>query len=68
MLADEAARFAAANGAQLVSCVCPLDQSWEPRTVTVRVAKEARLWPLGLLTVTAVSRAEFLPALLLTGS
>ena len=64
---DEAARFAAANGARLVSCVCPLDSSWEPRTVTVRVTKEARLWLLGSLTVTAVSRAEFLPALLLTG-
>ncbi|MFH1330522.1 MAG: Rv3654c family TadE-like protein [Actinomycetota bacterium] len=63
---EEAARFATANGARLLSCVCPVDPSWEPRTVTVRVAREARLWPVGLLTVTAVGRAEFLPALLLT--
>jgi secretion/DNA translocation related TadE-like protein len=65
--ADEAARFATANGARLLSCACPVDPSWEPRTVTVRVAREARLWPLGSLTVTAVGRAEFLPALLLMG-
>jgi len=63
---EEAARFAAANGARLLSCACPVDPSWEPRLVTVRVAREARLWPLGSLTVTAVSRAEFEPALLLT--
>jgi secretion/DNA translocation related TadE-like protein len=64
---DEAARFAAANGVRLVSCACPVDGSWEARTVTVRVAKEARLWPVGSVTVTAVSRAEFEPALLLLG-
>jgi secretion/DNA translocation related TadE-like protein len=65
--ADEAARFALANGAELLSCACPVDHSWEPRTVTVQVAREVHLWPVGFLTVTAVSRAEFLPALLLTG-
>ena len=65
--ADEAARFATANGARLLSCACPSDHSWEPRTVTVRVAREVRLWPVGSLTVIAVGRAEFLPALLLTG-
>jgi len=63
--ADEAARFAAANGARLVSCVCPVDPSWEPRTVTVRVVTEVRVWPIGTATVTAVGRAEFIPALLL---
>jgi hypothetical protein len=35
--------------------------------VTVRVARELRLWPVGSVTVTAVGRAEFLPALLLVG-
>jgi secretion/DNA translocation related TadE-like protein len=65
--AEEAARFALANGASLLSCACPVDPSWGPRTVTVRVAREVRLWPGGLLTVTAVSRAEFEPALLLLG-
>jgi hypothetical protein len=64
--AEEAARFAAANGARLLSCICPLDPSWEPRTVTVRVAREARLWLLGSVAVTAIGRAEFFPALLLT--
>ena len=65
--ADEAARFAAANGARLLWCACPPDPSWEPRTVTLEVAREVRLWPAGSLTVTAMGRAEFLPALLLTG-
>jgi len=63
---EEAARFAAANGARLLWCACPMDPSWEPRTVTVQVAREAHLWPVGSLTVTAIGRAEFLPALLLT--
>lgn len=65
--AEEAARFAAANGAQLLSCACPVDPSWAPRAVTVQVARQAPLWPVGSVTVTATSRAEFLPALLLTG-
>ena len=61
----EAARFAAANGTRLVECVCPTDASWEPRTVTVRVARDVELWPVGSVTVTAIGRAEFVPALLL---
>lgn len=65
--ADEAARFASANGARLLSCRCSPDPSWEPRTVTVQVSREASLWPAGSVTVTATGRAEFLPALLLTG-
>jgi hypothetical protein len=44
-----------------------VDPSWEPRTVTVQVAREVWLWPLGSLTVTAIGRAEFEPALLLLG-
>lgn len=64
---DEAARFAQANGASLVLCACAPDPSWEPRTVTVRVAVESHLWPVGSVTVEAVSRAEFVPALLLAG-
>jgi len=65
--AEEAARFATANGARLVSCACALDPSWKPRAVTVQVAREASLWPAGSVTVTATGRAEFLPALLLNG-
>jgi hypothetical protein len=64
---DEAALFAQANGARLVWCECAPDPSWEPRTVTVRVSVESRLWPAGSVTVEAVGRAEFSPALLLTG-
>ena len=65
--ADEAARFAAANGARLVSCVCGVDPSWEPRTVQVEAERVVRLWPAGSITVRAVSRAEFVPALLIGG-
>jgi secretion/DNA translocation related TadE-like protein len=62
---DEAARFARLNGADLVSCTCPIDRSWEARTVRVDVAVEVTIWPFGRVTVRADSRAEFVPALLL---
>jgi secretion/DNA translocation related TadE-like protein len=62
---DEAARFAALNGAQLVSCACVPDPSWSPRTVTVVVARTVALWPAGRMQVRAESRAEFVPTLLL---
>ncbi len=63
--AEEAARFAAANGASLVSCVCSVDESWDARTIRVEVARTIRLWPIGTVTVRATSRAEFAPSLLL---
>jgi len=66
--AEEAARFAGMNGADLLSCACPTDPSWRTRVVTVVVARRARLWPFGTVTVTARSRAEFVPALLLGGA
>jgi secretion/DNA translocation related TadE-like protein len=62
---DEARRFASANGATVVACSCAPDPSWEPRTVHVEVEKVVNLWPAGRLTVRAVGRAEFTPALLL---
>ncbi|MBU1493754.1 MAG: hypothetical protein KKE89_04825 [Actinobacteria bacterium] len=65
--AEEAARFARLNGADLDSCVCPVDRSFEPRTVRVEVSTTIMLWPVGRLRVSATSRAEFLPALLLGG-
>jgi hypothetical protein len=65
--AEEAARFAALNGAELISCVCPIDRSWEARTVSVEVARAVGLGPFGTLRITARSRAEFVPALLLGG-
>jgi hypothetical protein len=64
---EEAARFASVNGADLVSCDCPLDPSWETRTVTVVVAIPVTIWPVGRSVVTAESRAEFVPTALLGG-
>ena len=65
--AEEAARFARLNGADLDRCGCPVDRSWEPRTVEVEVSRMVDLWPIGRIRVSAVSRAEFVPALLLGG-
>jgi hypothetical protein len=63
---DEARRFAAANGARVVACTCSLDPSWEPRTVQVEVERVIHLWPAGRIVVSAVGRAEFSPAMLLS--
>lgn len=59
--AEEAARFARANGARLVSCSCPVDATWETREVEVLVEADARLYVLGDVTIRATSRAEFVP-------
>ena len=64
---EEAARFASLNGARLLSCICPLDESWEARTIEVRTERMVEIWPLGEFAVEAVGRAEFVPALLLLG-
>ncbi len=66
--AEEAARFAAANGARLVWCVCPPNPTWDPRTVEVEVEIQVRVWPLGTLAVRGRGRAEFVPSLLLEES
>ena len=63
---QEAARFAALNGARLVSCTCPVDRSWDTRTVTVRVARRVAVPGIGSLEVRATSRATFEPSALLT--
>jgi len=63
--AEEAMRFARLNGSRVTSCVCPLDPSWGPRTVEVRTARTVGVWPLGVVTVEGVGRAEFVPAMLL---
>jgi len=63
--AEEAARFAYLNGSRLEACRCPLDPSWEPRTVEVKTVRAVAIWPLGTFEVTAVGRAEFVPAALL---
>ena len=62
---QEAARFAARNGARLISCSCPMDDSWEPRTVVVVVERSVSIAPFGTVEVRATSRAEFVPAMLL---
>jgi secretion/DNA translocation related TadE-like protein len=61
---QEAARFAEANGATLISCTCPTDRSWLPRTVTVTVSRSIDLPVLGSVSVRATSRADFDPLLL----
>ncbi len=58
---DEAARFAAANGARLVSCDCAVDHTWAARRVTVRVEKPVDLMLLGSRVVQASATAEFAP-------
>lgn len=63
--AQEAARLAAVNGTRLVRCRCPVDRSWNPRVVEVSVARTVTLLGLPSVDVTAVSRAEFVPAALL---
>ncbi len=63
--AEEAERFAAANGSRLVFCSCPVDRSWAHRTVVVDVERVVSLWPAGSITVRARGRAEFSPVLLL---
>lgn len=63
--AEEAARFAAMNGARLVWCVCPPNPMWDPRTVEVEVEREVEIWPLGTFVVKGRGRAEFVPSMLL---
>lgn len=58
---DEAALFAASNGATLISCRCPVDPSWSPRTVEVDVVTEIDLLFIGAISVRASSAAEFRP-------
>ncbi|MCZ7532267.1 MAG: hypothetical protein M5U23_02455 [Acidimicrobiia bacterium] len=58
---QEASRFAKANGATLVSCSCPVDESWDRRTVSVTVARTISLPVVGELRIVATSRAEFDP-------
>lgn len=56
-----AAALAAANGAVLVRCDCPLNATWNRRTVAVVVAVPTTLALFGDHTVTASSTAGFDP-------
>lgn len=58
---DEAALFAEANGARLVMCRCPVDVSWDARTVVVEAAVQIDPVVLPVTEVRATSRAEFVP-------
>ena len=59
---DEAARFARANGARLVSCRCRQDSSTNRRTVVVTTEVEASTVLFGSWSVAATGRAEFDPS------
>ncbi len=61
---QEAARFAAANGAVVVSCRCPVDTSWGRRVVEVVVERRVDLVLFGRRPIRALGRAEFVPTLL----
>ena len=62
---EEAARFVAMNGAEMMWCRCAIDRTFEPRTVEVRVRRTVQLPVLGTTYVEATGRAEFIPAALL---
>jgi hypothetical protein len=59
-----ATRYAAANGADLMSCLCSVDRSWRSRIVEVVVARPVDLVLLGRRVIRAVGRAEFAPTAL----
>jgi len=59
--AGEAARFASANGARLVSCRCPVDPSWARREVEVVVGVPVELIVFGVIEAQARSLADFVP-------
>lgn len=56
-----AAESAAWNGATLVSCTCPADGGWRPRSAVVTVRIHASLWILPDAAITATARAVFDP-------
>jgi len=62
--AEEAAAFAAANGARLIRCRCLVDGSWNSRTVAVEVVVAIDVALLPATEIRATSRAEFVPTAL----
>lgn len=62
---QEAALFASANGTSLVFCSCPIDRSWDTRTVVVTVERIIPIPGIGTVGVHATSRATFEPVALL---
>ena len=62
-----ARNLAAANGAELVECVCVVDRSWASREVVVVVAVDADLLLIPDRRLQAAAAAEFRPVLLGSG-
>jgi hypothetical protein len=56
-----AAEYAARNGAEMVSCWCPVDSSLRTRVVAVTVALTADIPVFGDVLVGKTARAEFDP-------
>lgn len=56
-----ASELAAANGARVLRCQCPVVESFDPRTVEVEVAVATRIVVVGEVEIRAVSRAEYVP-------
>jgi hypothetical protein len=63
--AAEARRLASANGTVLTECSCAVDRTWRSRVVEVAVERRVELLGLGVITVSASSRAEFSPMALI---
>lgn len=63
----EASRYATANGAVVVSCVCAVNPSFATRTVTVIVEKQVSVPFFGTLGVKAGATGEFDPLAWLGG-
>jgi hypothetical protein len=57
----EATRFADANGAELIDCRCPIDQSWSQRDIVVTVGGSVDLVLLGHREIQATAAARFRP-------
>jgi len=60
-----AREYATANGAELVECACPVDQTWQTRRVTVTVRVPISVWVLKSVHITRSATAEFSPVALL---
>ena len=63
--AQEAARFAQDNGAELIACTCPLNSSYAERTVVVMVRVDVDVLGFRTVHIHAQSAAEFRPVVLL---
>ncbi len=60
-----ARQYASANGAELVTCTCQVDRTWQIRRVTVTVRVPIDVWLLGAVVIARSATAEFEPVALL---